>query len=168
MKICIINPPNNWSDEQISTEHIGIAYIAAYLENNGHKVTLLDCPFLGINYNEVCSILAQEKFNAVGISTYFYNVLFMKRIVRYIKARLINTFVFIGGYLPTLSHERLYDDLKYIDCMVRGEGEEAVSELIDNVGNNIKWKDIKGLVYMESNNIMNAITIGGVKYGKNI
>lgn len=154
-KICLINPPYNIAQEaEEQIEHIGVAYIAGYLEEKGTAVDLYDCPYQAISMEDLLTVLKNEKYDVVGISTYFYNYMSVKRIIRYIKKNTPSTFVFVGGYLPTLSPERLSVDKKQIDCMVLGEGEITTYELLHAVMNEQNWHDIRGVCYFDKNEIV--------------
>ncbi len=156
-KVCLINPPyNSGGENECNTEHIGIEYIAASLEKNGYKVDIYDCPFQKISFEKLCDILRDRKYDVIGISTYFYNALFQKRIVRFLKNINPSSIIFLGGYLPTLSYEKIVKELDYVDCMIIGEGEETCIQLMNNIENKKLWGNIKGLVYKSNNSIINT------------
>lgn len=154
-KICLINPPYNVEHEiEENIEHIGVAYIAGYLEARGIYADLYDCPYQAISLDELLTILKRKNYDIIGISTYFYNYLSVKRIIRCVKKNDPNSFVFVGGYLPTLSPERMSVDKKYIDCMVLGEGEITVYELIHTIICDGNWHTIDGISYINENELV--------------
>ena len=56
-KICLINPPYNIVQViEAEIEHIGVAYIAGYLEEKGIAVDLYDCPYQAISMEEMLSV----------------------------------------------------------------------------------------------------------------
>ncbi len=147
-EVCIINPPYSFRQKKREeVEHIGVAYIAAYLEKNNIEADLLDCPYENIDIEEITDFLGENRYSVIGISSYYYNYLSVKRIVRAIRKMKNDVFVFLGGYLPTLSPDRLLPEEKYVDAMVVGEGEVTVCELVRTVIRGGNWKKIRGIVY---------------------
>lgn len=149
MKICLINPPTiDLSETRGLCSHLGLGYIAATLRKAGHEVDLFDCPIENITLKQINKKIRDENYKAIGISTYFYNYHNVLRIVKKIKKLSDDIFVFIGGYLPTLSYERIGKDLHEVDCMVIGEGEITTLELIREIATG-NWRDVRGIAYVD-------------------
>jgi len=70
IKTSLVNPPplKGVYRHQLYLS-IGLAYLAAVLEENGHEVTVLDCPALEINQEELKTKLAAIKPNLIGITS---------------------------------------------------------------------------------------------------
>ena len=53
-KVVLVNPPPpTGAFVHYQNPLIGLAYMAAVLEKNGHRVTVVDCPPLNINYDRL-------------------------------------------------------------------------------------------------------------------
>ena len=155
MKICIIYPPFGDIVPEIakyaSSLHLGPAYIASVLLNEGFDVTWFDCIELGMSYDILIEHLSKNKYDAVGLSiSYEINAASM-RVAKYIKNTWPNTFIFAGGYLPTMSYSNMSSSFRYIDCLVIGEGELTAVNIMKNLKNN-SWKNIKGIAYLDNSN----------------
>jgi len=122
------------------------------LIQNGFMVDVYDCPFMNISYEQLLEYLKNNKYDAVGLSTYYFNSNDVLRISEYIKSLNDQIFVFIGGYLPTQYYEKMDRYFSFIDCMVIGEGELTSLRLLRNFKNG-KWKNSKGIAYLDENKI---------------
>ena len=159
MKACIINPPaqvkkekfEEWSDNSIhNVQYLGIAYLESSLLAEGYEVTLYDCPSEGIDLSSLFEKLENSKYSVIGISVFYYNLFNFERILYFIEKRLPDTYVFIGGYAPTLDYQNMLRTHKFVKAIILGEGEKSTVELFQNLksGNN-QWKKTKGMAYLE-------------------
>jgi len=142
---------------------LGLAYIAATLENAGHEVKIIDGFAEGIHVKQQCddrikiglkdeSILAQIKEfvpNIVGISnnfTTFYED--AHDLAALIKINFPEVILVGGGNHITQEHEKIMDK-SYFDMIVRGEGEYPMLEMVDHLERKKSFNGIKGLVWRE-------------------
>lgn len=133
----------------IPVPHIGIAYIGSVLLEGGYEVAIKDCPSEEINIEELFKFLNNNKFDIVGISTYYFNNNNVIRIIN--KLRMEGVFLFVGGMLPTLSSKSVLKAMRNVGCCVVGEGEKTVLELVEAIENNSDWHSIDGIAYLDDN-----------------
>lgn len=158
MKIGLINPPifikrfegYEWSNNSFTIQHLGLGYIAGMLEHEGYTTDIIECPGENINVSELCELIDKKDYQIIGITTYFYNFYNVMRIVSRLKRHNKNIFIFLGGYLPTLSYAMVLDRIKEADCCVLGEGEYICVELVKALLNGRNWKDVKNIAYREN------------------
>lgn len=163
MKACIINPPaqvkkrefEEWSDNSVlNVQYLGTAYLEAALEEAGYAITLYDCPSEGIGLSQLCKILEKNKFDIVGISVFYYNLFNFERIAYFLENKLPDTFLFIGGYAPTLDYKKMLKTHPFVSASILGEGEKIVVELFENLEKGkMEWKSTKGIAYYEEQEI---------------
>ncbi len=154
MNILLINP--TMSDKKIWNQeipHIGIGYIATILEQNGHDVDILDFPSMNLTMNDISCYLEKKQYGAIGISLYFYNKIIAKKMTRKIK-HSSDAFLFYGGYYPTLSTEKTFELFPEAECLIIGEGEITVLDLIEHLEKKEDWHSISGIAYMENGKIV--------------
>lgn len=72
------------------------------------------------------------------------------RIVSRLKRHNKDIFIFLGGYLPTLSYTMVLNKIKEVDCCVLGEGEYVCLELIKALEYGNNWKEVKNIAYREN------------------
>lgn len=154
MKIVLINPPTpNLKQGKGVTNHIGLEYISSYLNKKGYYADIIEAPKNNLSFKKICDILEKEQYDIVGISVYSYNYRYAIKISKIAK-KLGASFVFWGGYLPTLLYKKLDREFEYVNCMVVGEGEITDYRLIRCIELKKEWKNIKGLVYKENGEIV--------------
>jgi len=149
-------------------EHLGLEYLSAVLKKAGHNVYLLYEPGLfSYNDNAFSFSLLEKAFDRsrvivkkvleicpdlVGFSVYTTNYAWAKRISLSIKSKL-NVKIVFGGIHATFFPERVMSDSN-ADFVIRGEGEEALLELVENLGSKITYRNIKNLCYREGKGVV--------------
>jgi radical SAM superfamily enzyme YgiQ (UPF0313 family) len=164
MKICLINPADTskrnedveYSNSLYNMPHLGVGYIGAVLEQSGFDVDIIECMGQNINLESLYGQLDRNQYQAVGISTYYYNLMNCARIVARIKSSAPSTFVFLGGYLPTLAVEKVFERIPGADCCVIGEGEYTCVELTAALQEGRPWRTVPGIAYLENGSIQKS------------
>lgn len=168
MKICLINPSvlkdstissplstrNKYFLNPYNLQHIGLGYISALLIKNGFEVDIIECAKEGLNEKAVCEKVLSEGYDLVGISTYYFNYMSVCRIVNRIRSKNKEVFIYLGGFLPTLSYEMLLQSLDGVNCCMIGEGEMTTLELSQAIRTDKDWKMIKGIAYKENEDVI--------------
>lgn len=162
MKICLINPSiidENKNASPLSTRnkyfinpynlaHLGLGYIGAVLLQNKYECDIYELPVEQCSLNDFIKKINDKNYDVIGISTYYYNVRNAMKIVLKVKKEHPNTFIFLGGFLPTLSWQSLLESGLDFDCCEIGEGEYTTLELVRALENGIDWREIDGLAYL--------------------
>ena len=163
MKILLINPIFTVfkTDIRRCVTPIGLAYIGAILEKNGHKVNILDVSTegyhnikqngdyitYGLDDKEVKEQIKKYNPDIVGVSSMFTtqinNVKHTLKLVKEVNKEIITL---IGGSHPTYSINDMLK-LKYIDYIIIGEGELPTLQLLDALDNNRDLTKIGGLAF---------------------
>lgn len=167
MRICLVNPSiiresalgsplstrNKYFLNPYNLPHIGLGYITATLNENGFEADIIECARLGINEKQVCEMVSEGKYDIIGISVYYFNYMSVMRIVNKIKADNPSTFIFLGGFLPTMSYDLVLNSIDTVECCVVGEGEITTLELVKKLELRENWKDTRGIAYKENDKI---------------
>ena len=109
---------------------LGIAYLAAVLEKERYKVTLVDPQVQAKNNSELVKVILSSGAKIIGITTLtstFQNTL---KVVRQIKRKNSDAFIVLGGPHATATHSKIIKDHPFIDAVVRGEGEYTFRSLV--------------------------------------
>lgn len=152
MKIGLIYPTKT-SAIYKTDEHLGIGYIAAYLKKNEFDENIIQYNIEEISIKYMVKKIINEGYDAIGLSTYYHNYSAISHLFVTLKSLKPNIFIFLGGYLPTLSYEIMKDALSIVDCFVIGEGEITCFELMGKLSQNKDWHDVKGIVYKKNDEI---------------
>lgn len=160
MKVLFVIPkvPNFYGGQiaRPRLPHVGIAYLSAYLKKEGHEVNVYDC-----NIEEKSELLFGElllKHNVVGISLYSLNInssyIFINKIVSYLK-KYANEKVHVvlgGPHVSVTKKEALFKT--GADFAIQGEGELTLSELLSNLQNENRFKQINGLIWRDTSGVV--------------
>lgn len=132
------------------TEEPGLAAIAAYLQGKGNKVLIRQINN-DINYYE---IIDQFLPQIIGISTYdrFFN--YEMEVAESIKKRYTDIFMCLGGYTVSYHGYEIMEKFKFIDFIIKGEGEIAFEKLTKSIETKGGFENINGLIYRKDNSII--------------
>ncbi|WP_299525311.1 B12-binding domain-containing radical SAM protein [uncultured Methanobrevibacter sp.] len=153
MKVLFINPPQTASKYKfmgVIAPPLGIAYMAAVLQENNIDVEILDASAEDMNFKEVKDELIIRKPDLVALTALTPTIGRALETAQVVKKALPNSIVAIGGYHPTFNFiETLKDE--NIDIVIRGEGEYIMLNLVNALENNTDLQDVKGIVYEDKN-----------------
>lgn len=152
-KIILLNPPAGKRSKD-DLPILSIGYIASALEKGGYTVKIIDSAVYNYSNSETVQAVLNERPDAVGITCISGNRLNAIEIIKNIKDRNKNIFIFGGG---RHFHHVWYDSLKNIpalDVIVRGEGEITAVELLNNYFNSQNLKGVLGIAYREDGKII--------------
>ncbi len=142
MKVLLINPKlKTWSPNVYPP--LGLAYVAAALEDAKHFVRILD-----MNSRKVSDKELQEqahKADIVGITGLITEYQEVMRLVSIVKEYSGATII-VGGPLATTHTEKVMMG-SFADYAVIGEGEKTVVELVDAIRYKKDVSHIKGIAY---------------------
>ncbi len=128
MKILLVNPPQNTRYPQ---PPLGIAMIAAVLENMQHVVKIVDMAALKLSEDEIPEIIRNEKPRLVGITAMTSTINSAVRVARRVKESDSAITVALGGAHASVLPEETLRSNPDIDVIVCGEGEETVRDLVE-------------------------------------
>jgi len=169
MRILIILPPSTLhpGDVHFASFPLGIGYLAAVLERDGHQVDILDCVVehqtprknedgtchVGLSWQEIERLIRKSAPDILGISCAYSVDINNARRIAAIGKKIAPVPVIIGGAHPSaLPRETLEDD--NIDYVVIGEGEKTLSLLLLCMERHQLPVEIDGLGYKTNGNII--------------
>jgi len=135
---------------------IGVASIAAVLEKNGHKVSIIDADAENLTIDAIKSRLKQLKPGVVGISCNYSPLHNPTLQIASMVKKEIGAFVVVGGNHATALSDYLLSSSSDFDCVIRGEGEMVMLELLDALDCKKSLSNIKGLSLKEGSRIINT------------
>jgi radical SAM superfamily enzyme YgiQ (UPF0313 family) len=154
-KVTLINPPPL---QGVFHHHpylpMGLAYLAAVLEEKGHQVTVLDCIAEGINQDHLKQTLAQINPDVIGVNSMTPMVSSAIMAARGAKESCPDATVVLGGPHATFMDKELLIAEPAVDVIVRGEGEVTFAELTKRIVNNVGLNTADGITYRHQNQIV--------------
>lgn len=142
MKTILINPPQNTKYPQ---PPLGLASIAAVLEQKGHHVEIIDANALQLSEREIVEkVKGADVICITAMTPTVYSAI---RIAKEIKKENPDQIMILGGPHATILPEETLNKVPEIDMIVRGEGEKTMVELFEALENNKDLHNINGLTY---------------------
>jgi radical SAM superfamily enzyme YgiQ (UPF0313 family) len=160
MKIVLIFPPlRREQDLNITTfmPPLGIATIAAVLENAGYEVKILDLNFLSkrkFSWKQLEESIKEIKPDIVGITCTTPAVINILKITEIIKNINSEIFTVVGGPHASVIPQNLLKIGKCIDFAVIAEGEYTFPELVRRIEDKRGIKDVQGIAYREGEDVI--------------
>lgn len=156
MKIVLMSMPDVapliLHEAAIHMPNLGIASVGANIDP-GHDVYLIDLIRQRRRVRAYLTrALGRIRPDVVGLSTMTWQYDTCVRIIRLVKTLLPHAVVVIGGYHATLMYEEIAasPEAGWIDCIVRGEGEEPFRRLINALDGRDTMAGIPSLSYKQN------------------
>ena len=159
MDILIVNPPHTAIGSRIPQEHLpplGLLSIGGPLIDAGHNVSLLDTEFGPLSHEQILEkiIEHQPQILIIGHSgstsahpTVVELTLLFRKALPLLK-------IIYGGVFPTYHYLDILQAEQQIDIIVRGEGEETVTKLVNAIANNQDLHQISGIAFRDQGRII--------------
>jgi anaerobic magnesium-protoporphyrin IX monomethyl ester cyclase len=129
--VLLISPPVGKSQlGKVPMPPLGLASIAAILESNGHKVEILDCPLLGMDFPGLKDAIREKNPDIVGITGTTWTRFEQFKAAKVAKEVNPQVFTVLGGPHVTFTAVQTLEKLPYVDVVIKGEGEIPFSELL--------------------------------------
>ncbi len=141
---------------------LGILYIASFLKSKGVSCDIIDANVMSLEDAEVVEKTIKISPLLVGISTNAYTYQTALSYSRQIKKKNPNIIIILGGPQPTAMPEICLENLE-IDAVIRGEGEEIVYGIIENLRDSFPaFKDVRGVVYRDNHRIVYNLPVSRI------
>ncbi|MBI4707546.1 MAG: cobalamin B12-binding domain-containing protein [Candidatus Omnitrophica bacterium] len=158
-RILLINP-RTYPGDGIDTKNdkhppFGLAYLAAYMQENGYDIDILDMPASNVADNRIGDYVKEGKFNIVGITGMTHQITNGFNLAKKLRESNPGLIIMFGGIHATYCYkELLIKEPGLIDFIIRGEGELTFLELVRALENDRSdFQQIKGLAFLYNKNI---------------
>ncbi len=131
---------------------LGIASITAYLKSKGFNASLLDMQALLMDERELTDRLLATRPDVVGITAMTTTFPAALRAAKITKNVLPGVKVVLGGVHPTIEPGTTLES-RYVDFVVRGEGEVVMEQLMTELEKGGDTGQIEGLCYKQNGDI---------------
>ncbi len=131
---------------------LGIANLAAVLEEAGEEVCVLDpCPNQ-LSTPEIVDYIRFQQPDIIGISVMTHVAPNAYALADELKKEFPHTPIIMGGSHCTIFPERVLTECSAVDVVVIGEGEERIVPIVRTIFNNGDLNKINGLIFRGSDN----------------
>src|SRR3990170_2391366 len=147
-RVVLINPPLPESGYRHQPYlPIGLAYLAAVLEKNGHEIDVIDCPALKMDHEKLKTKIASLEPEMVGITSMTQTIKSVLLSSRVAKEACPDATVVLGGPHATFMDEQILNEEAAVDIIVRGEGEQTLLELAHNLSDSRSLRTVNGIAF---------------------
>ncbi len=156
MRILLIHPPCEKEIYQrflgLVAPPIGLAYVAAALENDGNEVKIIDMPAEGEDIGDVKKEIERFHPDVVGVYCVTYRVNHANVVINTAKEVDADIKTLMGGPHASLLAEDCMEN-KNLDAVVCGEGEITTPKLVRTWESGSDLANVKGIVFRENGQI---------------
>ncbi len=151
MKITLINPPYP-PDAHSHPPFIplGLAYLGAVAETEGHTVTIIDCQAEKLTYDTFRQRIRSVSSDIVGVTSTTLLYYSAKKIMEIAKEEHPNAITMIGGSHVSFWDENALNECPSIDVIVRREGELTFIDLLQRIEAKTNFAGVLGTTFRES------------------
>lgn len=154
MKVTLIFPNINLGKILRISSHppLGLAYLAAAVEQAGHEIIVIDAAALNLNYSQLITRLKNETPDIIGISTNILSAAQSLVLCRLIRKQVPSIKLVMGGPWASAVYDMLLKK-RYCDFVVVGEGEIAFTALLEKLEKGAIPSNIPGVAYLNNNSV---------------
>ncbi|MEE9293449.1 MAG: radical SAM protein [Phycisphaerae bacterium] len=165
-RILLVNPPAEVVRECYDTPdypHIGIAYVAGYLQRHGLNVAVLDAKLAKKTVKQTVDDIVEHRPRVLGLTAMTHMIATAAKVARAVQAVHPDTVVVLGGFHGSFLPERTLREFPAFDYIVVGEGEMAFLELVQTVLAGEDPSNVQGIASRVGSAVRttNAILVGG-------
>ena len=150
MRILLINAPHLAIGSRMAGEHLpplGLLSIGGSLIDQGHEVQLLDAEFEPMAVSDIATETVQYNPDLALLghsgSTSAQPIIF--EITKLIRQQNSAITIILGGVFPTYHWQEILATSPQIDCIVCGEGEETIINLVEALEKKTSLEEVKGI-----------------------
>ncbi len=157
MRVLLISPPTDSAIKSVigtTGPPLGLAYLASVVREE-HDVKVVDSLAEDLSFGDVVRIMKRFDPDVVGVTSTTSMVYDAYKVAEIAKTLNGNSFVVMGGPHVTFVPERTLKECRYVDAVVRGEGELTFKELLERLEKGKSLKGLLGLSYRNDGSVIN-------------
>lgn len=149
MKVALINPAqldSKYKFMGVVAPPLGLAYMAAVLEENNVEVVIIDACAREMDLESVGKELMEFKPDIIALTALTPTIAKALETAEYSREICKDSMIVLGGYHPTFNYNEV---LKYdfVDVVIIGEGEETLLDLTKTVEKERPLSSVNGIAF---------------------
>lgn len=149
MKVTLINPAqldSKYKFMGVVAPPLGLAYMAAVLEQNNIEVNIIDACALDMDMETLGRELRKFSPDIIALTALTPTIGKALETAKYASSVCSDAMIVMGGYHPTFNHREMLD-YDFVDVVIIGEGEETLLDLAKTLEATGSLSDVKGIAY---------------------
>ena len=152
MNITLINPPYpSGVHSHPPFIPLGIAYLGAVAEKEGHDVTVIDCQAEKLNYEAFRERINRTPSDVVGVTATTLLYKSAMQLINIAKQAHPQAVTMLGGSHGTFWDENALNEYPSLDIVVRREGEMTFIELLNKLQTKTSFNSAQGNLWHLNN-----------------
>lgn len=148
MKVTLVNPPYPPSvHSHPPFIPLGIAYLGAVAEKEGHEVTVIDCQAEKLTYEAFHDRIRQTQSDVVGVTATTLLYKSAMKLVNIAKQVHPQAFTMLGGSHGTFWDENALSEYPSLNIVVRREGERTFIDLLNKLQTKNSLNNVLGITF---------------------
>lgn len=151
LRVLLIQPPaRDIRKEEIAVPPLGIAYLAAVLEQEGHTVRIIDGFAEGLGPAAIEDRIAAFRPDLTGVTGMTPVIDNAFRVIR--AARKHSRYLVLGGPHASMVRQEVFKQAPELDFSVQGEGETSIRKLAEALESGTGLSSVPGLITRDFEN----------------
>jgi anaerobic magnesium-protoporphyrin IX monomethyl ester cyclase len=148
MKVTLVNPPYPPSvHSHPPFIPLGIAYLGAVAEKEGHEVTVIDCQAEKLNYEAFRERITRTPSDVIGVTATTLLYKSAMKLINIAKQAHPQAVTVLGGSHGTFWDENALNEYPSLDMVVRREGEITFAELLNKLQAKASYNGVLGVSF---------------------
>ena len=149
MRVLLVEPPKTpWEMMgDVVAPPLGLAQLAACLEQADIPVEILDANALGIGWDGLGAAIARTGPDLIGITVYTPYVPEVTRAVRVARRAAPQAVIVLGGPHVTFTAQETLTTMPQVDVVARGEGDQILVDLVRALDAGDGLERVRGISY---------------------
>jgi anaerobic magnesium-protoporphyrin IX monomethyl ester cyclase len=148
MKVTLVNPPYPPSvHSHPPFIPLGIAYLGAVAEKEGHEVTVIDCQAEKLTYEAFRNRIEHTPSDVIGATATTLLYKSAMQLITIAKQVHPHAVTILGGSHGTFWDENALNEYPSLDIVVRREGETTFIELLNKLQTKTSFNNVLGITF---------------------
>jgi anaerobic magnesium-protoporphyrin IX monomethyl ester cyclase len=148
LKITLINPPYPPSvHSHPPFIPLGLGYLGAVAEKEGHQITIIDCQAEKLTYETFTARIAQTSSDIIGVTATTLLYKSAMKLITIAKQAHPQAVTMLGGSHGTFWDENALNEYPSLDIVVRREGERTFVEMLQKIQAQASLATVLGITY---------------------
>jgi len=135
-------------------EDLSLGYLASSLSRAGYCVTVIDGPAMGLGREQILYRVRESTPTVLGLSLINETLCECEEIAATVKAELPDTYIVVGGHLPTNAPMDVLNGCQAFDAAVLGYGEDTIVEICQRLMSGQGLEAVRGVAYRTDGGIV--------------